>query len=77
MEKIKDFEKAQLFIKGWAKHWEIRIKNIEIENDRYLGVEFCKHEAFSTRMVRELDEVFEYVLILHRCDLLCLAIYLT
>lgn len=76
MGKIKDFETAQLFMKGWAKRCEVRIDKMEIENDRYLLVELGYHEAFSLKQASDLNSVFEYVLVVHRCQKISFAIYL-
>lgn len=76
MGKIKDFDTAQLFVKGWAKRWQIRIYAMEVEMDRYLFVELGMHEAFSLKMANDLQNVFSSVMVVHRCQKLGLAIYL-
>lgn len=76
MEKIKNLDEAQQFIRAWAKKWSLRIINAEYENDDHIIVELSRFTVINVTTLMELDEVFKYVLITRIKDRLCIIPYI-
>lgn len=76
MERIKNLDDAQNFVRNWARKWSQRIIKVETESNNHIIVEFGRHSVFSVTTLLELDEVFNSVLVSRIEDRLCLALFI-
>lgn len=76
MEKIKNLDEAQRFIRAWAKKWSLRIIRVEYENVNNITVELSSYTVINVTTLIELDEVFKYVLVTRIRDRLCIIPYM-
>lgn len=76
MEKIKNLDEAQRFIRAWAKKWSQRITKVEYESDNHLIVELSRFSVVNVTTLIELDEVFKSVLVARIEDRLCIIPYI-
>lgn len=76
MERIKNLDEAQKFVRTWARKWSQRIIKVETESNNHIIVEFSRFSVFSVTTLLELDEVFNSVLVSRVGDRLCLALFI-
>lgn len=76
MEKIKNLDEAQRFVRAWAKKWSQRIIKVEYESDNHIIVELSRFSVVNVTTLIELDEVFKSVLVARVDDRLCIIPYI-
>ena len=76
MEKIKNLDEAQQFVRAWAKKWSQRIIKVEYESDNHIIVELSRFSVVNVTTLIELDEVFKSVLVARVDDRLCIIPYI-
>lgn len=76
MEKIKNLDDAQRFVRAWAKKWSLRIIQAEYECDDHMVVELSRYSVVNVTTLMELNEVFKYVLVTRIKDRLCIIPYM-
>ena len=76
MERIKDLDDAQKFVRNWARKWSQHIIKVEPESNNHIVVEFSRFSVFSVTTLIELDGVFKSVLVSRIGDRLCLVLFI-